>query len=50
MIEPVFKALGVFDKHTPTMAKAWLKMNNLKKHVFTLQDPIFNFPAPMVAL
>jgi hypothetical protein len=31
------------------MAKAWLKMNNLKRHVFSLQDPDFNLPAFMVA-
>jgi hypothetical protein len=24
-------------------------MNNLKRHVFNLQDPDFNLPAPMVA-
>jgi hypothetical protein len=29
------------------MAKAWLEMNNLKRHVFNLQDPDFNFHAPM---
>jgi hypothetical protein len=29
------------------MAKAWLEMNNLKRHVFNLRDPDFNLPAPM---
>jgi uncharacterized membrane protein YgcG len=31
------------------MAKAWLEMNNLERHVFSLRDPDFNLPAPMVA-
>jgi hypothetical protein len=47
MVKPVIKALQVFDRRTPTMAKAWLDMNNLKRHVFSLQDPNFNFPSSM---
>jgi hypothetical protein len=31
------------------MAKAWLEMNNLKRHVFSLRQPNFNLPAPMAA-
>ena len=27
------------------MRIAWLKMNNLKKHIFNLQNPPFNLPA-----
>jgi hypothetical protein len=27
------------------MERAWLMMNNLKKHIFNLQNPPFNFPA-----
>jgi hypothetical protein len=29
------------------MAKAWLEMNNLKRHVFSLREPDFNLPASM---
>jgi hypothetical protein len=36
MVKPVIKALRVFDGCTLTMAKAWLEMNNLKRHVFSL--------------
>jgi hypothetical protein len=49
MVKPVIKALRVFNGRTPTMAKAWLEMNNLKRHVFSLQDPDFNLLAPMAA-
>jgi hypothetical protein len=34
----VIKALRIFDGRTPAMAKAWLEMNNLKRHVFSLWD------------
>jgi hypothetical protein len=47
MVKPVIKALRVFDGCTPAMAKAWLEMNNLKRHVFSLQEPNFNLPASM---
>jgi hypothetical protein len=47
MVKPVIKALQVFDGRTPAMAKAWLEMNNLKRHMFTLRDPDFNLLAPM---
>jgi hypothetical protein len=49
MVKPVIKALRVFDGRTPAMAKAWLEMNNLKRHVFSLWDPDFNLPASMAA-
>jgi hypothetical protein len=49
MVKPVIKALRVFDEYTPAMAKAWLEMNNLKRHMFSLQEPDFNLPAPMGA-
>jgi hypothetical protein len=38
MVEPILKALRVFDKRTPTTIQAWLEMNSLKKHMFNLQD------------
>jgi hypothetical protein len=47
MVKLVIKALRVFDRCTPAMAEAWLEMNNLKRHVFSLQDPDFNLLAPM---
>jgi hypothetical protein len=49
MVKPVIKALRVFDGRTPAMAKAWLEMNNLKRHMFSLRDPDFNLPTPMAA-
>jgi hypothetical protein len=36
MVKPVIKALQIFDGHASAMAKAWLEMNNLKIHVFSL--------------
>ena len=36
MVKPVIKTLRVFDGRTPAMAKAWLEMNNLRRHVFNL--------------
>jgi hypothetical protein len=36
MVKLVIEALQVFDGHTSAMAKAWLEMNNLKRHVFSL--------------
>jgi hypothetical protein len=36
MVEDVLKALWVFDGRELAMAKAWLMMNNLKKHIFNL--------------
>jgi hypothetical protein len=39
------KALRVFDGREPAMGRAWLTMNNLKKHIFNLQNPSFNLPA-----
>jgi hypothetical protein len=49
MVKSVIKALQVFNECTPAMAKAWLKMNNLKRYVFSLQEPDFNLPTPMAA-
>ena len=46
-VKPVIKALQVFDKRTPAMAKAWLEMNNLKRHEFNLWHPGFNLPTSM---
>ena len=36
------KALRVFDEKDPAMGKAWLTMNNLRKHIFRLQYPPFS--------
>ena len=36
MVKLVIKALRVFDERTPAMAKAWLEINNLKRHMFNL--------------
>ena len=36
MVKPIIKALQVFDRRTPAVAKAWLEMNNLKRYVFSL--------------
>ena len=35
------KALRIFDGKEPAMGKAWLTMNNLRKHIFRLQYPPF---------
>ena len=35
------KAVWVFDEKEPAMGKAWLTMNNLKKHIFRLRNPHF---------
>jgi hypothetical protein len=40
MVKPVIKTLRVFDGRIPAMAKAWLEMNNLKRHVFSYESPI----------
>jgi hypothetical protein len=45
MVEDVLKALQVFDGREPAMGRAWLTMNNLKKHIFNLRNPPFNLPA-----
>jgi hypothetical protein len=42
MVEDVLKALRVFDGREPAMGRAWLTMNNLKKHIFNLRNPPFN--------
>jgi hypothetical protein len=44
MVEDVLKALRVFDGREPAMGRAWLTMNNLKKHIFNLRNPPFNLP------
>jgi hypothetical protein len=49
MVKSVIKALRVFDGRILAMAKAWLEMNNLKRHVYSLWDPDSNLPAPMAA-
>jgi hypothetical protein len=45
MVEDVLKALRVFDGREAAMEKAWLTMNNLKKHIFNLRNLPFNLPA-----
>ena len=42
------KALRVFDGKEPAMGKAWLTMNNLRKHIFKLRYPPF-FLTPAIA-
>jgi hypothetical protein len=42
MVEDVLKALRVSDGREPAMGRAWLTMNNLKKHIFNLRNPPFN--------
>jgi hypothetical protein len=49
MVEDVLKALRVFDGWKPEMGKAWLTMNNLKKHIFNLQNPLFNLLGRIIA-
>jgi hypothetical protein len=44
MVENVLKALRVFDRREVAMERAWLTMNNLKKHIFNLRNPPFNLP------
>ena len=41
MVEDVMKALRVFDGKELAMEKAWLTMNNLRKHIFRLRYPPF---------
>jgi hypothetical protein len=45
MVEDILKALRVFDGREAAMGRAWLTMNNLKKHIFNLRNPLFNLPA-----
>ena len=49
MVKLVIKTLRVFDGRAPTIAKAWLEMNNLKRHIFSLREPDFNLPTLMAA-
>jgi hypothetical protein len=49
MVEDVLKALRVFDGREAAMGKAWLTMNNLKKHLFNLRNPPFNLPTHIAA-
>jgi hypothetical protein len=44
MVEDVLKPLRVFDGQEAAMGRAWLTMNNLKKHIFNLWKPPFNLP------
>ena len=48
MVEDVMKALRVFDRKEPAMGKAWLTMNNLRKHIFRLQYALFSL-TPAIA-
>jgi hypothetical protein len=45
MVEDVLKALRVFDGREAAMRRAWLTMNNLKKHIFNLRNSPFNLLA-----
>jgi hypothetical protein len=45
MVKDILKALRVFDGREAAMGKAWLTMNNLKKHIFKLWNLPFNLPA-----
>jgi hypothetical protein len=45
MVEDVLKALRVFDGREVAMERARHTMNNLKKHIFNLQNPPFNLLA-----
>jgi hypothetical protein len=49
MVEDVLKALRVFEGRDPAMGRAWLTMNNLKKHIFNLRNPPFNLPRRIAA-
>ena len=42
------KALRVFDGKELAMGKAWLTMNNLRKHIFRLRYPPFSL-TPAIA-
>jgi hypothetical protein len=45
MVEDILKALRVFNGWEAAMGRAWLTMDNLKKHIFNLRNPPFNLPA-----
>ena len=40
MVEDVMKALRVFDGKESAMGKAWLTMNNLRKHIFSFEQSV----------
>lgn len=42
IVEPALVTLKTFDGKTPAMGRAWLAMNNLRKHVFSLRDAPFS--------
>ena len=48
MVEDVMKVLWVFDGKEPAMGKAWLTMNNLRKHIFRLRYALFSL-TPAIA-
>ena len=48
MVEDVMKALRVFDRKEPAMGKAWLTMNNLRKHIFRLRYAPFSLTPAIV--
>jgi hypothetical protein len=50
MVEDVLKALRVFNRWKAAMERAWLTMNNLKKHIFNLRNPPFNLLARIVVM
>ena len=42
LVEPAIVTLRTFDGQTPAMGRAWLAMNNLRKHVFGLRNAPFS--------
>ena len=48
MLKDIIIGLRLFDGREPAMGRAWLAMNNMKKHVFSLRDNPFYVP-PRVA-
>jgi hypothetical protein len=50
MVEDVLKPLRVFDGQEAAMGRAWLTMNNLKKHIFNLWNPPFNLPVRIAVM
>ena len=49
LVEPAIVTLRTFDGQTPAMGRAWLAMNNLRKHVYFLQNALFLLD-PIIAI
>lgn len=45
MLKDIIVGLRIFDGREPAMGRAWLAMNNMKKHVFSLRHNPFYVPA-----